>query len=42
MNLTTFSVDDFISSAVTGRRSSLFGDDLAVHESQLRAGIEGK
>lgn len=42
MNLTTFSVDDFISSAVTGRRSSLFGDDLAAHESQLRAGIEGK
>ena len=42
MNLTTFSVDDFISSAVTGRRSSLFGDDLATHESQLRAGIEGK
>jgi len=42
VNLTTFSVDDFISSAVTGRRSSLFGDDLAAHESQLRAGIEGK
>ena len=42
MNLTTFSVDDFISSAVTGRRSSLFGDDLAAHESQLRAAIEGK
>ena len=42
MNLTTFSVDDFISSAVTGRRTSLFGDDLAAHESQLRAGIEGK
>jgi len=42
VNLTTFSVDDFISSAVTGRRSSLFGDDLAAHESQLRAAIEGK
>ncbi|MFM9878176.1 MAG: UDP-N-acetylglucosamine 4,6-dehydratase [Rhodoglobus sp.] len=42
MSLTTFSVDDFIASAVTGRSTSLFAADLVAHEAELRAGIEGK
>ncbi len=38
----TFSVEDFIATAVTGRSASLFAADLAAHETQLREGIEGK
>ncbi|HOY83314.1 MAG TPA: hypothetical protein PLB92_14365, partial [Rhodoglobus sp.] len=38
----TFDLDAFIATAVTGRSGSLFANDLAAHESQLRSGIEGK
>ncbi len=38
----TFDLDAFIASAVTGRSTSLFAADLAAHEPELRAGIEGK
>ena len=37
-----FDVDAFIASAVTGRDVSLFAADLAAHDAQLRAAIEGK
>jgi len=39
---TPFSVDDFIATAVTGRTTSFFAADLAAHDAELRAGIEGK
>ena len=38
----TFDLDAFIATAVTGRSGSLFANDLAAHESQLGAGIEGR
>lgn len=38
----TFDLDAFIASSVTGRSASLFAADLAAHEGELRAGIEGK
>lgn len=42
MSQTTFDLADFIATAVTGRSTSLFAADLAAHEADLRAGIEGK
>jgi len=35
-------LDDFIARRVTGRARSLFADDLAAHEAQLRAALEGR
>ena len=35
-------LDDFIARQVTGRARSLFADDLASHEGELRAAIEGR
>ena len=37
----TFSLQDFIADHVIGRRESLFAVDLAAHDSELRAAIEG-
>ncbi|CAN5126259.1 UDP-N-acetylglucosamine 4,6-dehydratase [soil metagenome] len=37
----TFSLDEFIADHVVGRRESLFAADLAAHERELRAAIEG-
>ncbi|MEP6479628.1 MAG: polysaccharide biosynthesis protein [Rhodoglobus sp.] len=38
----TFSLDDFIADHVVGRRESLFADDLAAHDGDLREAIEGR
>jgi FlaA1/EpsC-like NDP-sugar epimerase len=35
-------LDDFIARRVTGRARSLFADDLAAHEAELREAIEGR
>ncbi|HWL02509.1 MAG TPA: polysaccharide biosynthesis protein [Microbacteriaceae bacterium] len=35
-------LDDFIARRVTGRSRSLFADDLAAHDEELRAALEGK
>jgi len=35
-------LDDFIARRVTGRSRSLFADDLAAHDEELRAAIEGR
>ena len=37
-----FDLDSFIARHVIGRDESLFAADLAAHESELRAGIQGK
>ncbi len=37
----TFNLDEFIADHVVGRRESLFAGDLAAHDAQLRAAIEG-
>jgi len=37
----TFVLEEFIADHVIGRRESLFAADLAAHDSQLRAAIEG-
>ncbi len=42
MTVTSFDLDSFIARHVTGRDESLFAADLAAHESELRAAIEGK
>jgi len=38
----TFVLEDFIADHVVGRRESLFAADLAAHEGDLRAAIEGR
>ena len=38
----SFSLDSFLQKHVTMRRESLFAADLAAHETELRAGVEGK
>ncbi len=37
-----FDLDDFIARRVTGRSRSLFADDLAAHDAELREAIYGK
>ena len=42
MTPVSFDLDDFIKRRVIGRDESLFAPDLASHDAELRAGIEGK
>ena len=42
MTPASFDLDDFIKRRVIGRDESLFAADLASHDAELRAGIEGK
>ncbi|CAN5270386.1 UDP-N-acetylglucosamine 4,6-dehydratase [soil metagenome] len=42
MTPTTFSLEDFIAKHVTFRAESLFAADLAAHDAELRAAIDGK
>ena len=37
--LETFDLDSFIARRITGRSTSLFADDLAANDAQLRARI---
>ena len=40
--LQTFDLDSFIARRITGRSTSLFADDLAANDAELRARIEGR
>ncbi len=40
--LPTFDLDSFIARRITGRERSLFADDLAANDAELRARIEGR